>query len=228
MDISDGPDQWQDDQLEERYVTEKTALWDLVCKTDPKATKEFRREGGFKGTATNATWLAKRATEVFGPMGIGWGIDVVDESIIPGGAINETDREMIHKVRIKLWYNYGDARGEITHFGQTMLVGKNKYGVYTDEEAPKKSLTDAMSKCLSMLGFAADVHMGLFDDNKYVAAMNREFHSVEKKPSQDQLDRIGKINTLAELLEEFGRLKGDDIELYRPYFSVRREELESA
>ena len=55
-----------------------------------------------------------------------------------------------------------------SQFGQTMAVDKNKYGVFTDEEAPKKSATDCISKCAVMLGIGADVYLGLFDDNKYV------------------------------------------------------------
>ena len=57
----------------------------------------------------------------------------------------------------------------ITNYGQTMFVTQFRNGgIFTDEEAPKKTITDAITKCLSMLGFASDVHMGLFDDNKYV------------------------------------------------------------
>ncbi|MFK8333452.1 hypothetical protein M2D63_026040, partial [Pseudomonas sp. BJa5] len=38
----------------------------------------------------------------------------------------------------------------------------------TDGEAPKKSLTDAINNSLSMLGFRADVFLGIFDDRDYV------------------------------------------------------------
>src|SRR5207249_9372453 len=83
--------------------------------------------------------------------------------------------DLIHKVRIKLWYVLDGKRGEVTHYGQTQFAGRNKYGLFTDEEAPKKSLTDAMSKALSMLGFGADIHLGLYDDNKYVSSLRRQF-----------------------------------------------------
>jgi len=59
-------------------------------------------------------------------------------------------------------------------FGQTMLVGENKYGSFMDEEAPKKSITDCISKCAVLLGIGADVHLGLFDDNKYVNQRKQE------------------------------------------------------
>ena len=156
-----------------KMETDKLALWSAVEKTDPKFTKEFNRSGGFKGTAINPTWLAKRATETFGPIGIGWGYAIQDESYQKGhDFINENGQVLgsvvIHKLRLEVWYIWNGSLGRVQQFGQTEFVGRNKYGLFTDEEAPKKSLTDALSKCLSLIGFAADVHMGLFDDNKYV------------------------------------------------------------
>lgn len=175
-------------------------LWDAVEKTDPKYTKAFNRGGGFKGTATNATWLAKQATRMFGPCGIGWGVDVVDEALHEGAVMLDNKgevlgREIIHKVRVKFWYRWGDKQGEITQFGQTTFVGKNKYGPFTDEEAPKKSLTDAMGKCLSLLGFAGDIHLGLWDDHKYVAQREAEAQQAEAQqnntpPSHPQSPKV--------------------------------------
>lgn len=148
----------------------KLAIWNAVEQTDPDYTKSFNRGGGFKGTSTNATYLAKKATNQFGPIGIGWGYNVIDETYQPG-----QDKDVIHVVRIKLWYEWNGKRGEVEHFGQTQFVGKNKNGYFTDEEAPKKSLTDAVSKCLSLLGFAADIHLGMYDDNRYVNDLKRNF-----------------------------------------------------
>lgn len=160
-------------------MSENLNIWDAVQATDPKYTKAFNRGGGFKGTATNATYLAKKATEQFGPCGIGWGVNVVNEQLITGaphmseGVVIAND--IIHKLHVKFWYVLDGMRGEIEQFGQTQMVGKNKNGFYTDEEAPKKSMTDAMSKCLSLLGFSADIHLGLYDDNKYVSEMQEKF-----------------------------------------------------
>lgn len=149
------------------------ALWNAVQTTDPAHTKSYSGPGGFKGTATNATFLAKRATEQFGPCGIGWGVTVLDERVLDGAPLMDGAIAKVHRVHIRLWYKLGDERGEIEHFGQTTLVGKNKYGLYTDEDAPKKSLTDAMTKALSLLGFAADIHLGLYDDNRYVSELRK-------------------------------------------------------
>lgn len=157
------------------------AIWSEVSKTNPAHTKEFSRVGGFRGTSINATYLAQKATEVFGPMGLGWGLDIEDEQIMQGAPIAEDCFEQIHKVRVKLWYKVGDQRGEVVQFGQTTFVGRNRNGLFTDEEAPKKSLTDAMTKCLSLLGFSADIFMGLYDDNKYVNDLTAEFAQKERK-----------------------------------------------
>lgn len=177
-----------------------TALWQSVEKTDPKYTKGFSRGGGFKGTATNATYLARKATERFGPCGTGWGITVLSEEVFTGAPHlidgQVVAHDMIHKVHARLWYVFDGVRGEVEQFGQTQIVGKNKNGFYTDEEAPKKSLTDAMSKCLSLLGFSADIHLGLYDDNKYVASLAREFAADSAKEFSDG---IAAANTLAEL-----------------------------
>jgi hypothetical protein len=163
-----------------------TAIWKAVCETDPKHTKDFNRGGGFKGTAISPTYLAQRATEVFGPCGTGWGIDKLEEQYVEGAPqVDEKAghfREIIHVVYARLWYVQDGQRGEVHQYGQTTFVGKNKYGAFTDEEAPKKSLTDAMSKCLSLLGFGADIHLGLYDDSKYVNDMRQKFSGHGKAP----------------------------------------------
>lgn len=161
----------------------KTAIWDAVVKTDPKYTKRFRRAGGFEGTAINFAYLARKATEMFGPVGIGWGAKVLDEEYVRGAPMGDGRDEVVHVVRIEFWYMHDGVRGTIESYGQTLMVGKNRHGYFTDEEAPKKSLTDAMSKAMSWLGFAADVHLGLYDDNKYIADLRSEFS--DKEPSFD-------------------------------------------
>jgi len=175
-------------------------LWNAVAVTNPNFVKSFTRSGGFSGTAINATYQAQKATETFGPCGIGWGIDILEERYQDGAPLNHDGavigNEVIHVLRAKLWYVHQGKRGEVIHFGQTTFVGHNKNGFFTDEEAPKKSMTDAMSKCLSLIGFSADVHLGLYDDNKYVADLRKEFgtdknvQSVSK--TEGKREEVGK------------------------------------
>lgn len=183
------------------------SIWQAVERTDPAYTKNFSRGGGFSGTSINAIWLARRATETFGPMGIGWGVDIVAEDFLPGHVLNEAgEKSVIHRVQVKLWYVLEGQRGEVTHFGQTTFIGANKHGLFTDEEAPKKSLTDATTKALSMLGFGGDIFMGLYDDQQYREEVTQQ-SLLEKADDKDQ--------ELARQREEYIAWRKDHLELVR-------------
>ena len=52
-----------------------------------------------------------------------------------------------------------------------------------DDDCFKKVSTDALTKGLSKIGFSADVFLGMWDDNKYVAQVTQEFASNEPKPN---------------------------------------------
>jgi hypothetical protein len=177
-------------------VSENLKLWQSVEKTDPKYTKAFSKAGGFSGTAINATYLIRKATEQWGPMGSTWGPLVEDERYVEGA-----EGTVIHVLRIK----FRHPGGEFHSYGQTTFVGKNKNGPFTDEEAPKKSLTDAITKALSMLGFSADVFLGLYDDNKYVSDRKAEFSGSRITPI------AGSLAALSPEDQEFCRSMAADI-----------------
>jgi hypothetical protein len=175
-------------------------IWDKVKQPDTRYVKDFQRKGGFSGKAINGTYNHLQATQVFGPMGLGWGVDVLDERYVEGAPILAKDdkgkllldsqgfpvvlgHEKVHVVYIRLWYLDPETgqRGEVYNFGQTYFVEDTARGPKTDEEAPKKSLTDAVSKALSNLGFNAEIHLGLWDDNKYVAQVKAEQEKRRKE-----------------------------------------------
>jgi hypothetical protein len=181
-------------------------IWNKVKQPDVRYVKDFQRKGGFSGKAINAAYNHLQATEMFGPMGIGWGVDIIDEQYVEGATIYLKDdkgkivlvdgrpvplgEEIVHVVRIRLWYIDPETgqRGEVYNYGQTYFVEDTRNGPKTDEEAPKKSLTDAVSKALSNLGFNAEIHLGLWDDNKYVAQVRAEQAKVredEKAPVKE-------------------------------------------
>jgi hypothetical protein len=133
------------------------AIWDAVSRTNPANTKRVNQRGGF--TAINAQSQIMEATRQFGPVGIGWGYEC--------GEITRMDNMVI--VPVTLWHgeranSFGPVFGCAEMFGQRV-----------DHDAPKKAMTDAITKGLSQLGFNADVFLGLYDDNKYVEAARREF-----------------------------------------------------
>jgi len=157
-------------------MSENTKLWDMLGRTDPTHTKQFTRGGGFKGTAIKPMWSYRRMTEEFGPCGTGWGIGA------PEFSIQDCGEERLVFCTVSVWYEKHEQT--LIGVGGDKVVGKNKYGVSTDDEAYKKAFTDAVTNALKLLGVGADVHMGLFDDNKYVNAMKEEFSDVEKSPEQ--------------------------------------------
>ena len=215
------------------------SLWESVQATDPDYTKSFSRSGGFRGTAINHTYQQKRATQAFGPKGLGWGSRILDEKYAEGAPIVHPQhgvigREVIHVVRIELWYVREGQRGSVEAFGQTQFVGSNKHGVYTDEEAPKKSLTDAESKALASLGFSADVHLGLFDDSKYVNDLSARVAEAERPKGPSLAELTAKVEAASNLDElkaavaQAAALNDADRTTLRASYTARKAALEAA
>jgi len=143
-------------------MMETMKLWRSVCVTDPSAVKPITGKQ-YKGNSPRPYWVIQRATETFGPCGIGWGIEVVSERFERFGD------EALHIALVRVWYQMDGKRGAIEQMGQTRAAYTSAAGKHiVDEDAPKKSVTDGMVKCLSMLGFAGDIFSGQWDDSKYV------------------------------------------------------------
>lgn len=139
-------------------------LWNSVCVTDPSAVKKITGKQ-YQGNSPKPYWVIQRATEQFGPCGIGWGVEVVNERFERFG-----ETEALHVALVRVWFvDQHGKRGQIEQMGQTRAAYMSAAGKYiVDEDAPKKSVTDGMVKCLSMLGFAGDIFSGQWDDSKYV------------------------------------------------------------
>jgi hypothetical protein len=162
-----------------------TELWDAVCTTDPDHTKHVGQRGGF--TAIDAMYQIQEATKQFGPAGQGWGWDF---------DLQWPQNDTIIAV-VTLWH--GKKEQTVTQCGQKKLnTAKGP-----DEDAAKKAVTDGLTKCLSYLGFNADVFLGKFDDNKYVEAMKVEHNPVAKEfnewVKQAKID-LGNITSEKELV----------------------------
>lgn len=155
-------------------MSDNLALWHQIEKTPESQTKAITGKP-YKGTSPKPYYLVQKATETFGPCGIGWGFEIVNERVENGA-----EGDKVHIAHIRVWYEWNGKRGQVEHVGQTMLAGKNRNGPFTDEDAPKKSVTDALVKALSMIGFAGDIFMGRYDDSKYVSELKAEEAEKEK------------------------------------------------
>lgn len=169
------------------------AIWNEVEATPPSKTKT----GDFQGrvlTSINPTYLVKRATEMFGMMGCGWGCEIIEERFDDGKPMHNADgghigNEIMHTIRLRLWYKVDGERYEVEQFGHTPYVYNTKYGFKTDFEAAKKSYTDAMKKCLSLLGFSADIFMGQYDNPDYIEAQIQSEKIEQADNREDELAR---------------------------------------
>lgn len=140
------------------------SLWNSVCVTDPAHVKPITGKQ-YQGHSPKPYWLVQKATEVFGPIGIGWGVNVKSERF---ERLSDTD--VLHVAVVSVWYVLDGKRSEtFDQMGGTKAAYKTKSGgMVVDEDAGKKSVTDGMVKCLSMIGFAGDIFSGMWDDSKYV------------------------------------------------------------
>lgn len=158
-------------------MTEKNlSLWNRHLKPHDDAMRKAP-----KGlTAIDPMWTIREATLEWGPIGGAWGFSIINEEIVK----SEVTSTMVHTVTIELWYpnpNGPDGLGKIQSCGGTTMDGVNKSGTFFNDDYAKMSVTDALSKALSWLGFGAAVHMGMFDGNKYIDFRPEEKLKEEKE-----------------------------------------------
>lgn len=197
---------------DEKQDIDNMRIWDRVCMTDPKHVKPITGKD-YGGNSPKPYWIVRRLTEEFGPCGIGWGYDIESERF---DRFSETDT--LHVAKVRFWYLLDGKRGEVVQMGQTKAsytTGNGKFKV--DEDAPKKSVTDALVKCASYLGFAGDIFMGLWDDSKYVQQAAAHY-------ADDPLKGRKTIIELAALLAVEKFKKGDQIGAYEEISGITDNE----
>lgn len=168
-------------------MSENTKIWDALGKTDPAHTSGFKRAGGFAGTAIKPMWSFKRMTDYFGPCGVGWGVNE------PKFQVVETNDETLVYCTVSIWH--GQRENTVFGVGGDKAMTKRKSGdIVTDDEAFKKSFTDAVTNALKLIGVGADVHMGRFDDSKYVSEVRAEFAEPPAKRENPHVTRPDDIS----------------------------------
>jgi len=158
--------------------------WDSWSQTDKNYTKAITGKQ-YKGTSVNPTYIVRKITDTLGPIGINWGWEVEFDRVREGEphqvVVEQSQgpdsksvkyqiiRETYHEVCIKFW-RY-DAKGEKSYFssyGGTVMLRKTNAGKWSmDEDAAKKSLTDAFTKAASFMGVSADIFTGETDNSKF-------------------------------------------------------------
>ena len=203
---------------DETPIDKNKAIWDQVFDPPKEFCSEFHPNGDTSKTLTAiaAVWYFEVATEMWGPIGQGWGFEIVDDRLIHDGK----GQPVLHVVMVKVWYTEPKIFAPDTDLEKRMLVERNTFGVgctqmqlndskgqaHWDDEFNKKTLTDAITNALSRLGFGAEVRKksyGKYDDrgttglpsdpemvkawNEYIAAARAAYPEVAKTMSDLEL-----------------------------------------
>jgi hypothetical protein len=180
-------------------------FWNALKRTDPKATKPFQRAGGFRGTQIDPAWRLQMMTEVFGPVGKGWGYEQLEWTVA----------ERMVFICCRVWYidpQTGEKYFTGPQWGGTEMVRRNRDGTERpDDECFKMSMTDAIGKCMLQVGLAADIYLGQFDDSKY-REESEVFYTVKSNPDlqppaiekfeaelKEKLDAVADLDALDDL-----------------------------
>jgi|TARA_R100000654_G_scaffold17903_2_gene37338 hypothetical protein len=169
---------------------DNTELWDKVCTTDPAHTKHVNQRGGF--TTIDAYHQVHNATAVFGPVGKGWGWDY-----------NLVFQDGILIADMTMWWG-GDRTQVVRQCGARSTHKRNGS---VDEDAAKSAVTDALTKCLSYLGFNADVFLGKYDDNKYVQNLRQEKQKSQPKRVEQKHEQSDEEKTFHQLMQRIDSAK---------------------
>lgn len=217
-------------------MTDHLKLWNAVERTPPAHVKQITGKS-YQGNSPKPHYLIHKATETFGPCGIGWGFNILEERIEDGAG-----GERLHIARVKVWYDWEGKRGEIEHIGGTQFSGLRSSGkAFTDEDAPKKSVTDALVKALSMIGFAGDIFMGRYDDSKYVNELRNEEASGRRNAANtpapamtpamknlwDEQEALESMRGLKSFWDDHGSTIKGFPDVHRNRFIARKDELKA-
>lgn len=187
------------------------SIWERFADIDPKFTKPISGRD-YSGTSPNPQYVIRCLTELFGPVGKGFGWNVAAEDF------KEMGGTYLHWCRIRFWWKDEDGVHSVEEYGQTKAAYVTSKGTMrVDEDAPKKSLTDAIIKGASHIGIAANIFLGRWDDQKYVSEVNKEFREEERQ----QKDAAPKKQTEAMPPPEYNLLL-EDLRKNKTQADIRR------
>ncbi len=211
-------------------ANENLRYWTQQEDIDPAYTAKIKGKS-YTGTSPKPQYVIKCLTEMFGPVGEGFGWSVLAEDW------QEMGGQTIHWCRIQFWHT--DRKNTFEAYGQTKAAYvSNKGGQVVDEDAPKKSLTDAIVKAAYQIGVAANIFLGRWDDQKYVDELREEYSTTPKFDSAGAkkrlLDTIERRTTTQELRELWvsekavmERLEAADFQEVEAAFTKRSNDLKS-
>jgi hypothetical protein len=171
-------------------------IWDAVKSIDARSIKEGSRATQGR-MSVDGLEMVRVFTAEFGPIGKNWDYEIVSDELIETVPMIgfEPLFELIHKLRLRLNINHGDGWRSFEQYGHTKVRyvagrgGSSPYITFDDEYA-KKSTTDALKKCLSLLGVAADIYSGALDDHNYAAEVQDKIEIKRAESASEERDKM--------------------------------------
>ena len=187
---------------------ENLELWNKVEKTNPKHTKQANVKGN-KITSIKPQYQIYNATNQWGSYGGKWGF----KNIELGYELKD-----VGLVTFKAVFYYPNGEFETIN---TISFWRDNAQTKLDDEFAKKVETESLTKCLSKLGFNADVFMGRFDDLRYVEDAKKSFAPPKKvtPPKPKTKFKEGGYDTLLE--------KGTSVQIEKCLKSYELTEIQS-
>lgn len=162
------------------------AIWNKVCQSElfGDELSTFLKEVSFgqrSYTSIDAYQQIRKATEIFGPFSIGWGIHSIRHlTTVP--CVKKTQEGPVngHQIffEIKMfcvWEGFGEGKEHhVTPLIQDIFVDASG-------DCGKKMGTDCITKFLSYLGFNFDVFQGRFDGAKTAGSKASDVDITELK-----------------------------------------------
>ncbi|WP_414659240.1 hypothetical protein ACMHYC_10955 [Acinetobacter courvalinii] len=199
-------------------------LWNQVFITDPLAVTPITGKT-YKGSSPKPYWLIKQATKIFGPAGLGWGHNIIDQGFQPCG-----QDDMLHWAIVEFWYIKDEQRCAVQHMGGTKAMYRTSTNkLVVDDDAPKKSVTDALVKAMSSIGFAGDIFSGRWDDSKYQQDAYEHHHPQQptqpnESDYQKALQDINNAENLSALVAIWNQFKSTQYaELIKKSTAAKRD-----
>lgn len=162
-------------------------LWRSVEETPPDMTRQVSY-GKRSYTTIDPQWQLQRATAIWGPYGVRWGLRNIKYEIRElryvekielqtrdaDNKVVQTTEQVADYIRYSIimsaeFFYPTDDGGEASF----EILNDDKYE--SDADVLKKITTNTRSKALSWLGFSADVFLGKFDDTIYVKDLKVKF-----------------------------------------------------
>jgi hypothetical protein len=140
--------------------TNHLQLWNRLFHTPPAVVSPISggRLKAAKLKSSSPYYAIYRATETWGPAGVGWFTEQLELKI----------GNQYTYCHLALYYQHPgglEIAGRPGTWGRVEQWG----GALVSQEGPKSAYTNALGKCLSYLGLAGDLHSGQHDDPAYVA-----------------------------------------------------------